>query len=121
MAARVLERSKYAEGDKSPILSDYAYVDQMHDAIYALAVKLPKISKKVISALGKGDHELVGKLLDVLVDAGENAGYPVLVEKVAELQHYHEDFCDSHCMNIAEQLGDICDRIADGCRVGSHN
>ena len=105
----------------SPIISDYADMDQMHEAISSLAVKLPQISDTITNALGRENLELVGKLVDVLVDAGDNAGYPLLVEKALDLQACIEGDFGGDSLDIAEELAGVCDRIAAGFQTAVNN
>lgn len=105
----------------SPITSDYADMDQMHEAISSLAVKLPQISDTIINALGLENLELVCKLVDVLVDAGDNAGYPLLVEKALDLRACIDGDLGGDSLDIAEELAGVCDRIATVFQTAVNN
>lgn len=99
----------------APIVSELRDLSQYTQLVEDLVCKLPKIGLMICDASQRGDLGLLMKLTDVLSDAGKSAGFPVLTEKAIMLHKHAVDEHTDLTKKIAQELDDICNRIAKGC------
>ena len=99
------------ESEQGCIFSELADVPELSAVIEEFTKRLPVLVQAIVDGIDRHDKELLKKLAQILIEAGNNSGFPQLAGKAEELAGYAANEQMELAKQAVDELNAICRRI----------
>jgi PAS domain S-box-containing protein len=107
----ISEEALDSDSDRGPIVSELAGIPELSGVIEEFTQRLPVLVKAIIEGIDREDKTLLKRLAQILAEAGNSSGFPLLANKAEELARYTVNEQMDLARQAVDELNEICQRI----------